>query len=220
MERVTLNVADRGVMGKSEAKKLRAQGQIPAVIYAKNAKPVHISADRREFVKILHKTGENVIIDLNVGDNKKHTVIIKEIQYDTIKEGIFHVDFQKIKLTDKIRIHVPLVTKGDADAPGVKEGGMLEHVLREVEIECLPTDIPKDIRVDVSGRKVGEAIHVGDIVLPEKVAMLTDPEKVAVQVKYEAEEKAAEEAPEEEGVEKSEPEVIKKKKEEEEGKEE
>ena len=219
MERVALNVVTREDLGKSESKRLRVKGQFPAVIYAKNAKPVHVSVDKRAFVKILHKEGENVIIDLNMEKDKKKTVIIKEIQYDTVKEGIFHVDFQQIKLTDKIKIHVPVVTKGDADAPGVKAGGILEHILREVEIECLPTDIPKEIKVDVTGLNVGEAIHVKDIALPEKVSMLTEGEKIAVLVKYEAEEKPAEEAAEE-TADKTEPEVIKKKKEEEESAEE
>lgn len=212
MERIVLNSQVREKTGTSIVKKLRTKGLVPAVVYAREHSPVHITIDRREFVKLLHKEGENAIIDLNIGTEakpKKKTVIIKEIQYDAIKEGIFHIDFQQIKLTEKIRVHVPLVTKGDADAPGVKEGGILEHILREVEIECLPTNIPKEIVIDVSNLKVGEPICVKDLNIAQGLTVITDKEQIAVMVKFEAEEKLEEEKPEAEEA-AAEPEVIKK----------
>ena len=211
MERVVLNAQIREKTGTSIAKKLRAQGLVPAVIYSRGHTPVHVTTDRREFIKLLHKEGENAIIDLTLkkdDKDQKKTVIIKEIQYDTVKEGIFHVDFQQIKLTEKIRVDVPVISKGDADAPGVKEGGLLEHILREIEIECLPTDIPKEITIDVSGLNVGESVQVKDLQVKPGVTVITDPEQIVVMVKFEAEEKIEEEKPEEEAA--AEPEVIKK----------
>ena len=208
MEKATLNVKNRQETGTSAAKKLRMQGLAPAVIYAKNEKPEQVSIDQREFIKFLHKHGETAIISLKAeGTGKLETVIIKEIQYDTVKSRIIHVDFQRIKLDEKIRVHIPLLTKGDADAPGVKEGGNLEHILREVEVESLPTNIPKEIIVDVSNMKIGDVIHVKELPVPGDIAIINDPEQVAVLVKFEAEEKAEEKTEEEAP---AEPEVIKK----------
>ncbi|MFH1459809.1 MAG: 50S ribosomal protein L25 [Candidatus Omnitrophota bacterium] len=213
MERVTLNVKLREDTGKSAVKKIRQEGLIPAVVYAKKETPINLTVDRREFIKLLHKQGENAIIDLTLSQDKNSpenkTVLIKDIQFDTIKEEIFHVDFQQIKLTDKIRVHIPLRTQGDADAPGVKEGGILEHILREIEIECLPTNIPKEILVDVSGLNIGNSVHVRDLKVDAGIKIIDDLEQVAVLVKFAAEEKVEEEQPEE-GEQITEPEVIKK----------
>ena len=208
MEKVTLNVRNRQGTGTSAAKKLRVQGIAPAVIYAKNEKPEQVSVDAREFIKVLHKHGEAAIISLKTeGVGGDATVIIKEIQYDTVKSRVLHIDFLKIKLDEKICVHIPLITKGDADAPGVKEGGNLEHILREVEIESLPGNIPKEIVLDVSNMKIGDVIHIREIPISGDFAIINDPEQVAILVKFEAEEKA-EEKPEEEAT--VEPEIIKK----------
>ncbi len=208
MEKVTLNVKNRQETGTSAAKKLRLQGIAPAVIYAKNEKPEQVSVDQREFIKFLHKYGETAIITLKIeGKAKDETVIIKEIQYDTVKSRVLHIDFQRIKLDEKIRVYVPLLTKGDADAPGVKEGGNLEHILREVEVESLPANMPKEIVVDVSNMKVGDVIHVKELPVTKDFVIISDPEQAAVLVKFEAEEKAEEETEEEAA---AEPEVIKK----------
>jgi len=214
VERVVLNAEIRTDTGKSIAKQLRKQGIIPGVVYAKDDAPIPLKTDYRDFIKLLHKQGENVIIDLKLKKNAKiinKTVIIKEIQYNLVKEGIFHVDFQQIKLTEKIRVQVPLKSRGDAEAPGVKEGGTIEHILREVEIECLPTQIPKEIIVNVAGLNIGDAIHVKELDIPEGITTITDPEQIAIILKFEAkEEEPTEEKPEAEAP--AEPEVIKQKK--------
>jgi large subunit ribosomal protein L25 len=208
VEKVTLNVKARKETGTSAVKKLRVTGIAPGVIYSRNEKPSLVGIDQRAFIKFLHKHGESAIISLkHEGKSKSDTVIIKEIQYDTVKSKILHVDFQKIKLDEKIRVHIPLITKGDADAPGVKEGGNLEHVLREVEVEALPTNIPKEVVVDVSGLNIGDVIHIKELPIEGDFVITNDPEQAAILVKYEAEEKE-EEKPEEEAP--AEPEVIKK----------
>ncbi|MCP4649339.1 MAG: 50S ribosomal protein L25 [PVC group bacterium] len=214
MERAVLNAEIRSEAGKSAARKFRGQGLIPGVVYAKDKEPVPVSTNSREFVKLLHKYGENAIIDLKVKKEDKtldKNVIIKEIQYNTLKGDVLHIDFQQIKLTESIKVNVPLVTKGDADCPGVKEGGILEHILREVEVECLPTQIPHEITIDVAALNINDSIHVKDLVVPEGVKITTEAEKIAVLVKFEAEKIEEEEKPEEEGA-AAEPEVINQKK--------
>lgn len=214
MERIVLNAEIREDTGKSVAKRLRNQGLIPGVVYTKGDESIAVKTGYRDFVKLLHKQGENVVIDLKLKKNAKtvnKVVIIKEIQYNSLKEGIFHVDFQQIKLTENIRVQVPLKTKGDADAPGVKEGGTLEHILREVEIECLPTQIPKEIIINVATLNIGDVVYVKDLDIPEEITTITDPEQIAINLKFEAkEEEPTEEKPEEETI--AEPEVTKQKK--------
>jgi len=219
VKQVLLNAEIREKTGKSQMTKIRNKGLVPGIICEKGKESISITIDRREFVKLLHKEGENAVINIELkkGEkSKKSTVIIKEIQFNVIKEGILHVDFQSIKLTEKISVHIPLHTQGDAEAPGVKEGGMLEHILRELEIECLPANMPKEIIIDVSNLKINESIHVKDIQLEEGITMLSDPEQIAVLVKFEAAKEVEEEKTEEEGVTPAEPEVIKKGKSEEE----
>lgn len=211
MERVELNVQTREGTGKSTAKKLRKKGEIPAVVYTKGKPSLHIITNNRQFVKLLHQKGVNVIIDLKVKTEtnpQERTVLIKEIQNDPLKGDILHIDFQQIKLTERIKVHVPLVTKGEC--PGVKEGGILEYILRELEIECLPTEIPKELFVDISALKIGEAIHVKDLSVPKDLKVITQPELIAVIVKMPVEEVPVEEKPVEAEV--TEPEVIKQKK--------
>ncbi|MBI4845370.1 MAG: 50S ribosomal protein L25 [Candidatus Omnitrophica bacterium] len=219
MEREVLVAQIRKDTGKAVAKKLRSKGEIPAVVNAKNEAPIHITTDRRDFIKLLHKQGENVIIDLKLkgeGQELEKTAIIKEIQYDNLKGGIFHIDFQQIKLTDKIRMHVRLMVRGDSEAPGVKAGGIMEHVLREVEIECLPTNMPKELIVDVSSMEIGNMIHIKDLVVGEGITIINDPGQTVIVVKMQAEEKLEEEKVESEEEAAAEPEVIKKGKAEEE----
>ena len=147
---------------------------------------------------------------LNITTLEK-SVIIKELQYNSIKETVLHIDFHQIKMNEKIKISIPLVTKGDDECPGVKEGATLEHLMREIEIECLPTQIPHEIIVNVSALKINEAIYVKELSVPEGVSFLSDPEGMVVLVKFELqqEEKSEEEAEEKVS---TEPEVIKQKK--------
>lgn len=213
MERVGFEAEIRTQSGTSKSRQLRRSGFVPAVVYSRDNAPVHVSVDRRQLVKMLHKQGENVIIDLAIKEGvagEARTVIIKDIQHDTLRDQILHIDFQQIKLTEKIKFHVPVTTRGDSDCPGVKAGGVLEHVMREVEIECLPTNIPKEIVLDTAGLNIGDVLHVRDLKVPADVSIVTDLELVVVLVKVVAEEKAAEEVPAEEAA--TEPEVIKQKK--------
>jgi len=214
MEKAILKAEVRTLTGKKAAKDLRNLGDIPANVYKSGKPAVSLKLSIRSLEEIIHtKAGENVIITLKItGDDKvkDKTVLIKEIQREPIKDGILHVDFSEISLTDMLKVNVPLVSHGDP--VGVKvDGGLLEHVIRELHVECLPTAIPEKIMVEVSALKVGDAIFVKNIVIPEGVKVLNDPELIAMIVKPPKVEVAKEE-----GVEgaSAEPELIRKKKEE------
>ncbi len=224
MDRIQLNAEIREELGKNRTKKLRSAGVVPACIYKHGKEAKNLKIDKRALFEVLHtKAGENVIIDLTIkGDESKmpRPVMIKEVQYHPIKDDVLHVDFSEISLTEKIKVDIPVVTKGEPEAVH-KEDGTLEHIMWELEVECLPTEIPEKIEVDVSKLEIGDKIHVKDLSVPFAVKILNDPELTVLSAEPpHAEEEPAEEAleGEEEGVE---PDLIKKgKKEEEEGGEE
>jgi large subunit ribosomal protein L25 len=221
MEKVILNVETREGSGKRIAKDLRNKKLIPAVVYKGGKDALKLQLVAADLVKVLHtKAGENVIVTLKIagGDSKAKdkTVVIKEIQREPIKSQILHVDFNEISLTETLKVNVPLAAHGEPE--GKKEGGSLEHVMWELQVECLPTDIPEKIEVDVSKLKIGEAIYVKNITAPEGVKVLTDPELIAMIVKPPKVEVPKEEVGAEAGS--LEPELIRKKKEVEEGAEE
>ena len=221
MEKVILKAEAREGSGKATAKSLRRKNIIPAVVYKGGKDALKLQLASRDLNEILHtKAGENVIVTLKISGApdkaKDKTVLIKEIQREPIRGLILHVDFNEISLTEALKVNVPLAAHGEP--VGVKtDGGTLEHVMWELQVECLPTDIPAKIEVEVSNMKIGDAIYVKNITAPEGVKILTDPELIAMIVKP-----PKVEVPKEEVVEgaPTEPELIRKKKEaEEEGEE-
>ncbi len=221
MEKVILKAQYRDTAGKKAAKALRKASLIPAVVYRDGKEAMSLKLVTRELEEIIHtKAGSNVIIALNITGApkavKEKTVIIKEIQHDPVKDSILHVDFNEISLTEMLKVDVPLASKGEP--VGVKQdGGVLEHIMWELQIECLPTAIPEKIEYDVSALKIGDAVFVKQITPPEGVKVLNDPELIAMIVKPPHVEKPKEEVAEEV----AEPELIReKKKVEEEGEEE
>jgi len=214
MDEIILEVELREETGRIKVKDLRQKGFIPAVVYAAGAASQAIKVPRREFVHLLHEYHlENTLINLKVKNDKKQKTracLIKEIQYHPVAGNIVHIDFNEISLTKSIKVNVPVMAKGEP--VGVKqEGGSLEQILWEIEVECLPTDIPKNIEVDVSQLKLNESIAVKELVLPPKVKVLNDPEAKVLSVVEPLKEEVV--APPVEGEEAQEPEVIKEKKE-------
>ncbi len=212
MEQVKLAGKVRTETGKAEIKRQRLKGITPAIVYRKGEKSMPLFLDSKAMDKALHTSaGENVIINLKVeGDEKKkdRTCIIKEIQHNPMTGNVIHVDFNEISLTETIKVSVPLATKGDPI--GVKQdGGVLEHLLWEIQVECLPTEIPKKLDVDVANLKVGDALFVKDIIAPNGVKILNDPEVRIIAVEKPAEIKT-EEVTSETAI--TEPEVLKQKK--------
>ncbi len=214
MEELFLDAEIREEIGKGKIKGLRDKGFVPAVIYSEGKDALPLKLSHRQLVQLIHQHRiEGVIINLNIKDEKKqktHPCVIKEIQHDPVYGEIVHVDFNQISLTQKIKVNIPVTVKGEA--AGVKlEGGSLEHVLWEIEVECLPVNIPKDIEVDISSLKLGESIHIKDMPVPEGVKILNDPGAIIVTVAAPMKEEVPEEAVE--GEASQEPEVIKEKKE-------
>lgn len=164
MESMKITSEYRASSGKGDARKLRAAGRVPAVLYGHHEEPVKISLSEQDFRRVIRIRGETAIIDLTIeGETAKgYDAIIKEIQQHPATGKILHVDFQHIRLGEKIKIEVPVELVGDP--VGVKDmGGVLEHGPRELSIRCLPKNIPDRIEVDVRVLKIHDAIHVGDI---------------------------------------------------------
>ena len=220
MQRVKLNVTGRSESGTTKAKQMRREGIVPGIIYGKGKKSlsVKVSLDNIHQVKGSH-IAENVLVDLIVTDGKKQTkktVMIKEIQKDAIRGDWLHIDFNEISLKDKIKTPVHIELKGEAK--GVVEGGVLDLIIHELEVECLPTDIPSHIEINVTDLEIGHTLYVKDLGTLDKAVILNDPEAPVVSV---AVPRVEEEAPAEvvEGEEATEPEVISKGKKEKEGEE-
>ncbi|MFA5116885.1 MAG: 50S ribosomal protein L25 [Candidatus Omnitrophota bacterium] len=217
MEEIILQVEPRESSGKSKNRILRRGGLIPAVIYAKGKKTESLQVPAREFMRLLHEHHiESVVLMLRMkgeGEKKRKDTacLVKEIQYGAVQGDVTHIDFHEISLTTAIKVNVGIVAKGEA--VGVKQdGGVLEHLLWEIEIECLPTKIPEQIEVDVSALKIGDTIHVKDIKIPEGIKVMNSPEDIVLSVVPPTKEEVAA-APVEGEEAKTEPEVIKEKKE-------
>ncbi len=215
MEDIILEILAREELGKNKVKDLRTKGFIPAVIYAEEKESLPIKVSHKQLLQLIHQHRlESAVINLKIKDDKKQKsrpCLIKEIQYDPVKGDVIHVDFNEISLTKIIKVNVPVVAKGEPI--GVKqEGGSLEHILWEAEVECLPTEIPKEIEVDVSQLKIGDTIHIEDITFPSQIKVLNAPEAIVFSVSAPIKEEEVV-APAVEGEEKQEPEVIKEKKE-------
>ena len=225
-ERITLEAAVRPASGKGPSAALRRQGWVPCVVYKEGKSAVSIQVSGRDLHRVLHtKAGENVLIALQFPEDSKESlrghadlssgegvVLIKELQHHPVTHQILHVDFNEISLTKRITVSVPLSFEGEAI--GVKQGsGVLEHMRWEVEVECLPTEIPAQIPVEISNLELGVTLHVKDISLPEGVRAVTDPEQPVIACVEPRQEEVA--APAEAGA-AAEPEVIKQKKPEEE----
>ena len=196
--------------GKKAARETRRAGLVPAVAYHHGEATISLEVDKRELKKALHtKAGMNVLITLQIEDGKKaneKTVIIKEIQHHPLKDGIVHIDFQEISLTETIEVNVALVAKG-IPAGVTQDGGVLEHLLWELRVECLPTNIPAKIDVDVTALKVGGKIHVSELVIPAGVTPLNEPDIVVMAVEMPTVEEEKPEG-EEDAADASGPEVI------------
>jgi large subunit ribosomal protein L25 len=184
MEERTLVAHRREGKGKEEARRLRHQGLIPAVVYGHREETIPITLDPKELFKILRAgAGERTLINLTIEGLQSgpvtKTVILKEKQVDPVKRTVLHADLYTVAMDEKIDVSIPVHIVGKSQ--GVELGGVLEQVLREIEVECLPGDIPPGIDVDVSALDIGDSIHVSDIAL-EKAKILVDPEQTIVTV--------------------------------------
>jgi len=197
---VGLDVEIRSSKGKGAARKLRAAGRIPGTCYGSGRAPLSVSLDPRSLERLISTsaTGINTLIDLRVsggGDYHGRVVLVKELQRDPVSARALHADFYAVDLEQAIVVSVPIHVTGTA--PGVTNGGILDHALRELQVECLPRAIPDQILVDVSQLEIGMSLHVRDLLLPEGVKLMSDPDLSVVSVVTPAalEEEAAAAAP-------------------------
>lgn len=181
MERHSIEAKLRTETGKGAARRIRRSGLIPGVVYGRGNDPKSIKVDPLDLEKLLQS---NAIFDLTfVGEgssDEEATVIIKDYQKDVIKRNLLHVDFQFISMDEKITVSVPMHLEGEA--VGVRDGGVLQHLLREIEIDVLPAEIPEEITIDISELEVGESLSVADLELSESVDLVTDSDEVIVTV--------------------------------------
>ena len=208
-----LEAVERVETGKNANRRLRSQGLIPGVLYGKEIENKSVTVDPSEVTSILKSdSGQNTIFKLKMGRSKAD-VLIKDYLLDPLKGNLVHVDFQAVNLADVMTFQVPISIEGEAT--GVKDfGGILDTILREIEVECKASDVPENILIDVSPLGLNEQVRVKDLVVAEGILITTDPEQVVLTVAPPAVEEAAEEGEEEElgieGEEAAEPEVLKK----------
>ena len=217
---ITVNAEPREGRGKNEARRLRAAGSTPAILYGVTDTAVAVSVNPKEFGRILHsKTGQNTIFNIALKGGENTPVMIIDWQQDPIKDTLLHVDLKRIDLSKHITVKVPVHTTGEPK--GVKiQGGLHELVTREIEIECLPDDIPESFTVDAAELMMGQSIRAKDVALGENVRLVSNPDAVishVVAMKVEVVETPAAVEGAVAPAAPAEPEVIKKGKKEEEG---
>ncbi len=175
MSETALVVEAREAIGKGANRKLRAAGRAPAVLYGRGRDSLPLAIDPRALDKILRANGANTLLDLTVeghAERKESVALVRDLQRHPLRGDIVHVDFYEVDLARVVTVDVPVHLVGKAR--GLDFGGILEHTLREISLECLPRAIPEAIEVDISAMEVGDVIHVAELALPEGVSLVTD----------------------------------------------
>lgn len=183
MELQTFNVTSRKEVGKGPARQQRMKGRIPGVLYGGEQPPVSLTLNARDFEFLLQAhTGSHAVLQIVVEDDASLSTpaLVKAVQRHPVKDSLMHADFMRISLDKRIHTSVPLEIKGQPK--GVIDGGVLEHQLRSVDIECLALEVPERILVDVVALKIGESFHVADLQVAEGVTVLTDGTRPVVSV--------------------------------------
>jgi len=188
MSKVVLQAKNRQKAGSAESRRSRRSGRIPAVIYGRSGKSVSIDLDAIEFAQNTKGISESTIVKVDV-DGKSYEAFVKDTQRNIIDGKILHIDFYEVESGVALRARVTLILQGNPI--GVREGGMLENPAHEIEVECLPKDLPERIEIDISGLKANQSIHVRDIPLASGVKLLTNPDQVVALVKFAKAEAAA-----------------------------
>ena len=219
MAEQVLQATIRESLGTGAVKRLRKSGWVPGVIYGRGSESVPVQLNNQELVRFLHTlSSEHTLIKLKV-KNKNEDVMIQDIQYHPYKNMLVHVDFHKVAMDEKLTTVVPVQDVGEAK--GVVSGGVLEHAVRELKVECYPKDLPSVIEIDISELEIGQSIHISDLPVPSGVRFLDDPDLSVVSVlspivQEEAEGEESEEVEETVDGSSAEPELIRKREKEEE----
>ena len=188
MSKVVLSAKNRQGKGSGEARKIRRAGRIPAVLYGRSGDAISIDLDAQEFATGVKNISESTIVKVDV-EGKSYDAFVKDTQRNIIDGNILHVDFYEVESGVSVRARVIINLKGNAI--GVREGGVLEFPLHEIEVECLPKDLPERIELDISNLGANQSIHVRDLVLSDAVRVLSAADQVVTLVKYAKEEVVA-----------------------------
>jgi large subunit ribosomal protein L25 len=175
----TLKAEPRSATGKGAARKLRARGRVPGILYGHGMDPALLHVSGQDLLHLFHQGGSSVLIDLEL-DGKVHLAIPREVQRDHIHGRFVHLDLLAVRRDEKITLAVEVRESGEAH--GVREGGVIEHHLRDVEIQCLPTSVPEFLEIDVTPLGIGDMLRVRDIVPPSGIEILTDPDTALISV--------------------------------------
>jgi large subunit ribosomal protein L25 len=183
-DNISLEAREREGRGKNDARRLRAQGMVPAVLYGDGggAGSTVLAVPTKVVDYTLQHVGDNALYDLKLGDQDDATVRVVDVQRNPVSGRLVHVDLAPVNMRERIVVTVPLTVAGADDSPGVTEGGVLDQVAYEVEVESLPGDIPQGLTLDVSGLQIGDNLTLADVELPEGVELISDPEEVAATV--------------------------------------
>jgi large subunit ribosomal protein L25 len=188
MSKVTLQAKSRQKTGSAESRRIRRQGRIPAVLYGRSGKAVSLDLDANEFIQGVKGISESTIVKVEA-DGKSYDAFVKGTQRNIIDGKILHIDFYEVEsgiiLRAKVSVHVT------GNPIGVREGGMLENPLHEIEVECFPKDLPERIEVDISELKINQSLHVRDIPLGENIKLISGADQVVALVKFAKAEAAA-----------------------------
>jgi large subunit ribosomal protein L25 len=175
-----LRAEPRDGSGKGPARRLRATGRVPATLYGRGVQPTSIHVSAQDLLHLFHQGGgASVLVDLKL-DGNEYLTIVRELQRDLIHNRFIHVDFLAVARDEKIVVNVELHEVGESS--GVKSGGVVEHHLREVEVRCLPADVPERIEFDISRVRIGESVRVGDLAPADGIEILTDPDTMVLAV--------------------------------------
>jgi large subunit ribosomal protein L25 len=175
-----LDAEPRSETGKGAAHRLRASGRVPAILYGQDVEPTPISVGALDLLHLFHHAGgSSVLVDLRINGDE-HLTIAREIQRDLIRDRFIHVDFMAVRRDEKITVNVELHEVGDS--VGVHAGGVVQHHLREVEIQALPGDVPERIEVDITPLQIGDSLRVGDLSFPSGVDVLTEADTMVIAV--------------------------------------
>ena len=191
MAEIVISATNRADRGKNAARRLRRRGLVPGIVYGGKGENLAVAVDPKALQRVLRsEAGRNAILKLSIADHGSTNAILKNLQVDPVKESFLHADFYRIAMDVAIRVTVPIHVVGEAR--GVKvDAGILELVIREIEVECLPGDIPERIAVDVADLGINQSLRVSDVPIPAKVKVLQAADQVVVHVVAVKEEEAA-----------------------------
>jgi large subunit ribosomal protein L25 len=184
MKSVALKAYPRSQVQRAEVKKLRTAGRVPATIYGRQAKPQNLEVGFDEITDLLHHSiSENLLVDLSVENDprSKRLALVQEVQHHPLNGKVLHVDLHEVAEDEKVTVHVPVETTGEA--AGVKTGGgTLEHVMHKLKVRCLPKDLPEQIIIDVTALEIGKSVHIGEVTAPAGVEILGEKSRAVVAV--------------------------------------